>query len=170
MVRPYLPTFILYIVHQSSYSARFISRLLLESVDPLREEDSQVLCFTVVVKLKKQYKMISSVFSCQLVRDWTASRDALIRTLLSAFFWLCGRLSPKPVLEYFFIGTAKQLIWFTVNLNLPLISTPPVVWPQRGASFCFLPAVQGQHKRNDIKKTPGQLIFQLAKLFLSLYT
>ena len=109
MVRLYLPTFILYIVHQSSYSARFISRLLLESVDPLSEEDSQVLCFNVVVKLKKQYKMISSVFSCQLVRDWTASRDALIRTLLSAFCLALWQTESKTCVRIFFHRHGKAI-------------------------------------------------------------
>ena len=109
MVRLYLPTFILYIVRQSSYSARFISRLLLESVDPLRKEDSQVLCFNVVVKLKKQYKMISSVFSCQLVRDWTASRDALIRTLLSAFCLALWQTESKTCVRIFFHRHGKAI-------------------------------------------------------------
>ena len=34
--------------------------------------------------------------------------------------------------------TAKQFIWFTRNLNFPLVSTLPVVWPVKGrASFRY---------------------------------
>ena len=67
------------------------------------------------------------------------------------------------MLEYHVIGTAKQLIWFTVNWNLPLISTLPVVWSQRGASFCFLLAVQGQHKRKNIKKNSRATNISISK-------
>ena len=109
--------------------------------------------------------MISSVFSCQLVRDWTASRDALIRTFLSAF---CLALLPTESKTYVrplkaFHRHGKTINLVTGNLNLPLISTLPVVWPQRGASFCFLPAVQGQHKRNDIKKNSRAINISISK-------
>ena len=83
MVRPYLPTFIFDVVHQSSQHLFF--DYFLKALTLFVKKTLQALCFVVVVKLKKQYKMIASVVSCQLVRDWTASRDALIRTFLSAF-------------------------------------------------------------------------------------
>ena len=177
MVRLYLPTFIFDVVHQSSQHLFF--DYFLKALTLFVKKTLQALCFVVVVKLKKQYKMIASVVSCQLVRDWTASRDALIRTFLSAF---CLALLPtesktyvRPLIAFHRHGKTINLV--TGNLNLPLISTLPVVWPQRGASFCYWLVLYAfptsdtrPAQKKWYKKTPGQLIFQLAKLFLSLYT
>ena len=161
-MRLYLPTFIFDVVHQSSQ--HLFLDYFLKALTLFVKKTLQALCFVVVVKLKKQYKMIASVVSCQLVRDWTASRDALIRTFLSAF---CLALLPTESKTYVrpliaFHRHDKTINLVTGNLNLPLISTLPVVWPQRGASFCywlvlyaFPTSGQGQHKRNDIKKLQG---------------
>ena len=162
MVRLYLPTFIFDVVHQSSQHLFF--GYFLKALTLFVKKTLQALCFVVVVKLKKKYKMIASVVSCQLVRDWTASRDALIRTFLSAFCLALLQTESKtyvrPLIAFHRHGKTINLV--TGNLNLPLISTLPVVWPQRGASFCywlvlyaFPTSGQGQHKRNDIKKLQG---------------
>ena len=177
MVRLYLPTSIFDVVHQSSQHLFF--DYFLKALTLFVKKTLQALCFVVVVKLKMHYKMIASVVSCQLVRDWTAFRDALIRTFLSAF---CLALLPtesktyvRPLIAFHRHGKTINLV--TGNLNLPLISTLPVVWPQRGASFCYWLVLYAfptsgtrPAQKKWYKKTPGQLIFQLAKLFLSLYT
>ena len=125
MVRLYLPTFIFDVVHQSSQHLFF--DYFLKALTLFVKKTLQALCFVVVVKLKKQYKMIASVVSCQLVRDWTASRDAIIRTFLSAF---CLALLPtesktyvRPLIAFRRHGKTINLV--TGNLNLPLISTLP---------------------------------------------
>ena len=125
MVRLYLPTFIFDVVHQSSQHLFF--DYFLKALTLFVKKTLQALCFVVVVKLKKQYKMIASVVSCQLVRDWTASRDAIIRTFLSAF---CLALLPtesktyvRPLIALRRHGKTINLV--TGNLNLPLISTLP---------------------------------------------
>ena len=111
MVRLYFPTFIFDVVHQSSQHLFF--DYFLKALTLFVKKTLQALCLVVVVKLKKQYKMIASVVSCQLVRDWTASRDALIRTFLSAF---CLALLPTESKTY-----VRPLIAFhrhgkTINL------------------------------------------------------
>ena len=125
MVRLFLPTFIFDVVHQSSQHLFF--DYFLKALTLFVKKTLQALCFVVVVKLKKQYKMIASVVSCQLVRDWTASRDAIIRTFLSAF---CLALLPtesktyvRPLIAFRRHGKTINLV--TGNLNLPLISTLP---------------------------------------------
>ena len=117
MVQLYLPTFIFDVVHQSSQHLFF--DYFLKALALSVKKTLQALCFVVVVKLKKQYKMIASVVSCQLVRDWTASRDAILRTFLSAF---CLALLPTESKTATRLGGAlfdvsKYLSYFLLQMN-----------------------------------------------------
>ena len=107
MVRLYLPTFIFDVVHQPSQHLFF--DYFLKALTLFVKKTLQALCFVVVVKLKMHYKMIASVVSCQLVRDWTASRDALIRTLLSAFCLALWQTESKTCVRIFFHRHGKAI-------------------------------------------------------------
>ena len=85
------------------------------------------LFFVVVVKLKKKDKMNVS------------SGYALKRTLLSTFRLALWRNDYKTYVipSIAFHRRSKVIHQVYGKLNLRLISTLSLVWPQKGASFCY---------------------------------